>query len=112
MTPFLTPPLRDDDDELDLDLQEMMIFNIQDADDDDSLNKRISAVTFDQIKDSTLEATISFERPQDITFDISEPDVMQFYFKTVNFLVDAKTSERFMDTKVYKVELEPQKTQT
>ena len=52
-----------------------------------------------------------FERPADISVDIVEPDLMYFYFKVANMITDAKTSERFLDDKVYEIELVPQKTE-
>ena len=51
------------------------------------------------------------ERPADISVDIVEPDLLYFYFKVANMIIDAKTSERFLDDKVYKIELMPQKTE-
>ena len=36
---------------------------------------------------------------------------MYFYFKVANMIIDAKTSERFLDDKVYEIELVPQKTE-
>ena len=70
-----------------------MHIQIKDADEDEELNKLISSVILDEVKDNNLESTITFEMPRDITADITEPDVLFFYFEKPELILDAETKE-------------------
>ena len=70
-----------------------MHFEIVDANDDEALNKQIASVTLDEINENILASTITFESPSDISVDISEPDVLFFYFERADLILDSETKE-------------------
>ena len=97
------------DGSLNINLEDIIYFQIEDGDEDDEfVNKRIHNVTLDSITGNYLNSTIYFEVPHDISADITEPDVLNFYFLRSSMFVDSETSEPLQDFSVYKVELGPQ----
>ena len=82
-----------------------MEFFIKDADDDELLNKSIMSVTLDKITENIVESSIVFAHPSDITRDLSEPDIMRFFFRMGNPFRDVETYELFIDANFYDIEL-------
>ena len=64
-----------------LEMKDLLTYNLADVDEDEALNKGIANIQFDKITSDSIVSTVKFEKPEDISVDITEPDVLYFYFK-------------------------------
>ena len=88
-------------------LEDFISVKVVDVEDDD-LNRKISKIYIENVTTKSIEFGIEYEKAQDISADLREPDTLAFEFELPWMIRDEETKEVLNDFNfVYEVELQP-----